>query len=174
MEASRPSRLPMLQVGTMKRTKVVLLLLAGSAILGRAQSLQDGKDSWTDPSTGLTWAARDNGKDVSWNGAVKYCRTSRIGGYSDWRLATLDELKGIYDENANSPGRAGKRAVTWHIKGDLFLTGHPWSSNYRSDDRGRNSGYSWFLDFNDGRSSNQPSGFPYSSSFRRALCVRGK
>lgn len=96
----------------MKRAKVGFLLLAISAFLGRAQSSQDEKDSWTDPSTGLTWAARDNGKDVSWKGAVKYCQNLRLGGYSDWRIATLDELKGIYDENTNSPGRAGKRAVT--------------------------------------------------------------
>ncbi len=89
---------------------------------------------WIDSSTGLMWAAKDNGKAMSWKGAVKYCRTLRVAGYSDWRLATLDELKGIYDENANAPGLAGKRAVTWHIKGNLFLTGHPWSSNYRSDE----------------------------------------
>ncbi len=158
----------------MKRTNVGLLLLAVSAILGRAQSSQDGKDSWADPSTGLTWAARDNGKDVSWKGAMKYSRNLRIGGFSDWRLATLAELEGIYDKNANSSGRVGKRADTWHVKGNLFLTGHPWSSNYRSDDRGRNSGYSWYFDFGDGRPSNEPSGFPYPSNFRRALCLRGK
>jgi Protein of unknown function (DUF1566) len=157
----------------MKRTTVGLLLLAVSAIYGRAQSSQDAKDSWIDPSTGLTWAARDNGKDVSWKGAMKYCQNLRIGGFSDWRLATLDELIGIYDKNSNAPGRAGNRAFTWHVKGNLFLTGTTWSSNYRTDDRGRNAGYSWYFDFNDGRSSNQPSGFPYPSS-KRALCVRGK
>ncbi len=157
----------------MKRTKTGLLMLAAAVFLGRAQSSQDRRDSWTDPYTGLTWAARDNEKDTSWKGAVKYCRNLRLGGHSDWRLATLDELKGMYDENANAPGRAGKRDVTWHVKGNLFLTGHPWSSEYRSDDRGRNSGYSWFFNFNDGRKDNDPSGFPYPSS-KRALCVRGK
>lgn len=157
----------------MKRTKIVLLLLVFLAILGKAQSSQDGRDSWTDPSTGLTWAARDNGKDLSWKGAVKYCRNLSIGGYSDWRLATLDELRGIYDKNVDSPGRAGERAVTWHVKGNLYLTGHSWSSNYRKDDRGQNSGYSWFFNFNNGRSDNDPSGFPYPSS-KRALCVRGE
>jgi hypothetical protein len=168
----------------MNRVKVVLLLVAAVGIEGSAQSVRsrisDGEAEaqkqglWTDPSTGLTWTARDNGKDVSWKGAVKYCRDLRIGGFSDWRLATLDELKGIYDTNSHAPGRDGLGASTWHVKGNLYLTGYQWSSNYRTDDRGRNSGYSWFFDFNDGRSSNQPSGFPYSSSFRRALCVRGK
>jgi hypothetical protein len=158
----------------MKRAKVGLLLLVVSAFLGLAQSSQGGKDSWTDPSTGLTWAARDNGKDVSWKGAVKYCRNLRIGGFSDWRLATLAELEGIYDKNASSPGRVGKRAEAWPVKGNLFLTGHPWSSEFRSDDRGRNSGYSWYFDFGNGRPNEEPTGFPYPSNFRRALCVRGK
>jgi hypothetical protein len=36
----------------------------------RAQETQ-ARGVWTDPSTGLMWAARDNGKDVSWKGAVK-------------------------------------------------------------------------------------------------------
>jgi hypothetical protein len=59
---------------------------------------------WTDPSTGLIWTAKDNGKDVSWNSATKYCRNLRIAGYSDWRLPNLTELQGIYDENAFAPG----------------------------------------------------------------------
>ena len=158
----------------MKRTTVVLLLLAFSANMVRAQSSKGGKDTWTDPSTGLTWAARDNGKDVSWKGAGKYCRQLRIGGHSDWRLPTLEELEGIYDENANSPGLAGKIVFHWYVKGNLFLTGHPWSSEYRTDDRGRDSGYYWYFSFNDGRPNNEPSGWPYPSTFKRALCVCGK
>lgn len=158
----------------MERTTVGLLLLAVSATFGTAQSSQNGKDSWTDPSTGLTWAARDNGKGISWKGAEKYCRNLRIGGHADWRLPAIDELKGIYDKNASSPGRVGKRADTWPVKGNLFLTGHPWSSEFRSDDRGRNSGYSWYFDFGNGRPNSDPSGFPYPSNIKRALCVRGK
>jgi hypothetical protein len=59
------------------------------------------------------------------------------------------------------------------VKGNLFLTGYQWSSERRNDDRGNPSGYAWFFDFNDGKSNNQPSGFPYSPSFMRELCVRG-
>ena len=32
---------------------------------------------WVDPSTSLMWAGKDNGKDVSWNKAMKYCRDLR-------------------------------------------------------------------------------------------------
>ena len=130
---------------------------------------------WIDPSTGLMWAAKDNGRDMSWKGAAKYCRDLRLAGYSDWRLATLAEFRTIYDRNANASGLAGTRKdspFTYHVKGNLFLTGDEWSSERRYDDRGHPSGYDWYFDFNEGRSDNEPSGFPYSSSLKRALCVR--
>jgi hypothetical protein len=122
------------------------------------------------------WTGRDTGKDVSWGKAMKYCRDLRLGGYSDWRLATLAELGMIYDRNANAPGLAGPgkgRSFTWHVKGNLFLTGDQWSSGQRVDDRGHASGYAWYFDFNDGRANNQPTGFPYPFDNKRALCVRG-
>jgi hypothetical protein len=124
------------------------------------------------------WAGKDNGKDVSWKSAVKYCRGLRLAGYSDWRLATLAELEGIYDKSANAPGlaRLGGPAkgsdFTWHVKGNLFLTGNQWSSERINDDRGHPSAYENYFDFNEGKSNDQPSGFPYSSSSMRALCVR--
>ena len=170
------------------RAKAATLLLFVSALIASAQSTpgsqgvtQDtqSRGSWTDPSTGLMWAGKDNGKDVSWKKAMKYCRDLRLAGYSDWRLATLSELEGIYDKNANAPGlaRLGGPAkgsdFTWHVKGNLFLTGNQWSSSQRIDDRGHPNGYAWYFDFNEGRPNNEPTGFPYSFTNRRALCVRG-
>jgi hypothetical protein len=167
------------------QVKVVLILLSVVAIIAGAQSASEGQSHapetqargvWTDPSTGLMWAGKDNGRDVSWKGAVKYCRDLRLAGYSNWRLATLAELAAIYDRNANAPGSAGPgkdNLFTYHVKGNLFLTGDEWSSERRYDDRGHPSGYEWYFDFNEGRSDNQPSGFPYPHSLVRALCVRG-
>ena len=168
--------------------KAATLLLLVSALIASAQSTpgsqggtQDtqSRGFWADPSTGLMWAAKDNGKDVSWNKAMKYCRDLRLSGYSDWRLATLSELEGIYDKNANTPGlaRLGGPAkgsdFTWHVKGNLLLTGNQWSSSQRIDDRGHPNGYEWYFDFNEGRPNNDPTGFPYPFTNRRALCVRG-
>jgi hypothetical protein len=164
--------------------KAVALLLLGCALIASAQSAPEGQNGaqetqkrgyWTDPSTGLMWAGKDNGRDVSWKGAVKYCRDLRLAGYSNWRLATLADLRAIYDRNANAPGLAGPGnddLFTYHVKGNLFLTGDEWSSERRYDDRGHPSGYEWYFDFNEGRSDNQPSGFPYPHSLMRALCVR--
>jgi len=124
------------------------------------------------------WAGRDNGRDVSWKGAVKYCRNLRLAGYANWRLATLPELEGIYDKNAGAPGLArlggpsNGSDFTWHVKGILFLTGDEWSSERIKDDRGHPSGYVWYFDFNEGRPNDDPTGWPYSFVMMRALCVR--
>ncbi len=131
---------------------------------------------WTDPATNLMWAAKDNGKDVSWKKAKKYCRGLRLAGYSDWRLASIEELKGIYDKNANAPGLMGpsdkSTVAMWHVKGNIFLTENQWSSTQVRDDSGRPSAYVWYFDFNEGRSNNDPTGFPYPYNNMRALCVR--
>lgn len=126
---------------------------------------------WVDTS-GLMWAGKDNGKDVSWHKAMKYCGNLRLAGYSDWRLATIYELQDIYDANVESPGLAGPskgRAFSWHVKGGLFLTGVEWSSSRNHDDRGHPSGSAPRFDFNNGQRFNDLLGY---SDGKRALCVR--
>jgi hypothetical protein len=127
---------------------------------------------WTDPSTGLMWAAKDNGKDLSYESAVQYCRDLRLAGHSDWRLATLVELQGIYDKTAIAHGLAGAHGEVrnrWHVKGNLFLTGEPWAY----DQSGRTEQRQDSFNFDTGRANN-PNGFLSPSfSFKRALCVRG-
>lgn len=162
--------------------KVAALLLSVTAIQASAQSSPEGEGGaqetqirgyWIDPSTGLMWAGKDNGKDVSWNKAMKYCRDLRLAGYSDWRLATVGELEGIYDKNANAPGRAGPstgRPFTFHVKGNLFLTGNQWTSTRLVDDRGHPSGYASRFDFNEGRVFNGDELWFHTN--KRALCVR--
>jgi hypothetical protein len=157
--------------------------LPAAAVQASAQSAPEGqssaqetqaRDVWTDPSTGLMWTGRDNGKDISWKHAIKYCRDLRLAGYSDWRLPNMAELQPIYDRTANAPGLAGPRKkprpFSSHVKGNLFLTGIRWSSNYREDDRGRYSGYAYYFDFNSGKPDNDEGGY---SDGKRALCVRG-
>ena len=165
--------------------KIAVIFLSAVSMTAGGQSSTESKDTaqetqarayWIDPSTGLMWTAKDNGKDVSWGKAMKYCRNLRLAGYSDWRLASLGELQGIFDKDANAPGLAGPskkpRAFTWRVKGNLFLTGDEWSSERMKDDRGHPNGYEWYFNFNEGRADNDPSGWPYSSVGSRALCVR--
>ena len=154
----------------------VFLAFAVSALTVLSQDTQTG-GYWVDLSTRLMWAAKDNGRDVKWKKAVQYCRDMRLAGYSDWRLATLPELEGIYDKTAVAPGlaRLGGPAkgsdFMWHVKGNLFLTGNQWSSSRIPDDRGHPSGYAWRFDFNEGRSFDGDEESFFTN--KRALCVRG-
>lgn len=160
------------------QAKIGLILLSVAAVIAGAQAQSNnptGRDTqargfWVDTS-GLMWAGKDNGKNVNWHQAMKYCRDLRLAGYSDWRLATIYELQDIYLADLETPGLAGPgrgRAFTWHVEGGLFLSGDEWSGTRGLDDRGHPSGYPWYFDFNEGKrfDVDEP------SSGHRALCVR--
>jgi hypothetical protein len=159
--------------------KVAALLLFVAAIHGGAQSAPEGQGGadtqargvWTDPSTGLMWAGKDNGKDVNFKSAVKYCRNLHLAGYSDWRLANMFELQPLYDKAVDSPGltrRDDSVKTMWHVKGNLFLTGYPWAN----DQNKSTSGYHYYFDFNEGKSNDQPTGSPTRApSCERCVCA---
>jgi hypothetical protein len=161
--------------------RVVLVLFFAVTIIAGAQSSGQDQNSaqetlargyWSDPSTGLIWTAKDNGKDVTWRDAVKYCRNQNFAGYSDWRLPSIDELQGIYDDagfSAPHP-KNSMLVLAGRAKGGLLLSGaREWSSSRVLDDRGHNTGYAWQYDYLHGRRWKDPLG--YTGSLR-ALCVR--
>lgn len=54
-----------------------------------------------DHKTGLMWQddkSIDNA--VSWYEAVEIAKKCQIGGFNDWRIPSIDELKSIYDKNS--------------------------------------------------------------------------
>jgi hypothetical protein len=127
--------------------------------------LSDTVPTWTDPATGLMWARKDNGGDVTWQQAANYCQNLALGGYSGWRLPTIDELQGIYDSGINVPGQWGNgKLVAFHVKGSLKLSGWQTSSS-----QGNASGEAWDFDFGAGLRPSYPLGFGHNG---RALCVR--
>jgi|ERR1700674_629062 len=130
------------------------LLLTLTMVLGQIRMLGQS-DTWTDPTTKLMWAGQDNGSDVDWNSAVNYCKTLRLGGHANWRLATIDELEGIYDPTQDVNG--------YHIKGGIRVSGVVWSSSDRL------FGEAWGFNFKDGQRTSNPTDFDFRS---RAVCVR--
>ncbi len=167
----------------MKRQATVVLIFfffVVNILAGAQSSVQDRSSAqetlargyWVDSSTGLIWAANDNGKDVTWGSALKYCRNLSLAGYYDWRLPSIDELQGIYD-HSGFPAPHPKDVVpvlAGKGKGGLLLTGaREWSSNRVLDDRGHRTGYAWEYDFPHGKRWKDPLG--YTGSLR-ALCVR--
>ncbi|MEN6508869.1 MAG: DUF1566 domain-containing protein [Smithella sp.] len=51
-----------------------------------------------DTQTNLMWAAKDNGQDINWYDAQKYCENYRGGGYTDWRMPKKEELAELFDK----------------------------------------------------------------------------
>jgi hypothetical protein len=47
----------------------------------RKQAEAEVHPTWTDPDTGLMWAKKDNGSDVSWNQASDYCTKLQLVGF---------------------------------------------------------------------------------------------
>jgi len=100
----------------------------------RARGAQQdtGSGVWTDPATGLMWTRRDNGFALRWQPAVEYCQNLHLGGYADWRLPTIDELKMIYNPNAGVVcGEYGR--MSCQIKGGIRLTSSVVWSSTRGD-----------------------------------------
>lgn len=168
-----------------RQVKIVLILLSTVAVIGGAQSPTEdrglaeetqARGYWVDPSIGLMWAGKDNGKDVNWHKAREFCSTLRLAGYSDWRLASIEELLRIHEKGAKAPAeiRDSKdhktQAYAFDVMGSLFLTGRTWSGSTVKDDRGFSPEFGWFMDFNEGvrlyDKLNLADGM-------RALCVRG-
>jgi hypothetical protein len=48
---------------------------------------------WTDPTSGLMWENPPNAGAEDWTDAHSYCWYLDIGGYSDWEVPTISELR---------------------------------------------------------------------------------
>jgi len=99
---------------------------------GRFIAYDDG--TVLDTQTNLMWAAKDNGRDISWANAKSYCENYRGGGYTDWRLSTQHELMGLFDANKSQKAECGIPAI--YIATDLIhLTcWWVWGSETRGSD----------------------------------------
>jgi len=121
--------------------------------------LTQSGSTWTDPATGLMWATESNGSNVTWNQAKGYCADLNLGGYANWRLATIAELEGIYDPTKN--------VGPCHVKGGIRFHDLCWSW---SSSPGIDAGEAWGLGFISGQQSSIPvEGSRYDT---RVLCVR--
>lgn len=131
---------------------------ASQAAAEQQRRQEEASPTWTDPATGLMWTRKDNGSNVTWQQAMDYCQRLQLAGHGDWRLATIDELQGIYDGRFRGSGD--------YIKGNLDTSAAEWSSSQNA------SGLAEYLIFF------APGGpIPEfrelgSSEGTRALCVR--
>jgi hypothetical protein len=132
---------------------VIILLYAGlQAAIG-----QDSAKSWEDKSTGLSWTIDDNGSDLNWSQANAYCEGLNLGGHTGWRLATIEELEGIYDRNLKKQYKA-KEPIN-------LQSANVWSGSKNK------LGDSWIFNFGYGGSSLSSGGGGGCGTLGRAICT---
>ena len=126
------------------------VVLTGGMVKDALTSLiwqQDG--SWT--RTG-----RSSSENCTWAEAQPYCSELTLGGYSDWRLPTVKELRSIVDFTVYDP--AINRTAFPNTPGERFWTSSPFAGS---------SDYAWNVDFSDGFLD-----VNHAGSYFRVRCVR--
>ena len=115
---------------------------------------------YTDPATQLMWSAKDNHEIITWDEAVQYAKNFKGGGFSDWRLPTIQELRGLYNISKTITLQTGKKI---HVIDQVKLTSH---RLWTSDSKDKKAQY---FDFEKGSPSSNDRTDPYSM---RVLVVR--
>ncbi|MBO4698075.1 DUF1566 domain-containing protein [bacterium] len=144
---------------------------------------------WEDPETKLMWSMKSL-DSLRWNSAVSYCEDLEEGGYSDWRLPTIDELRTLIRNCANTEPdgdcrvtddgclkescanyfcgcdyRGGNNGAYYSKMGDdggIYL----WSSSTQSDE----ADHAWTVCFDQGRVLAYDKDYKYNEY--PARCVR--
>ncbi len=105
---------------------------------GRYIDHEDG--TITDTKIGLMWTNKDSyadlGKCLDWNKSRGYVSSLTRGGYNDWRMPTVEELKSIYQKSKNNKTYSGD---TIHSD-PIFASGgghYYWSSETKGSSRTR-------------------------------------
>lgn len=97
------------------------------------------------PSLGLMIQKYDISSGANWNDAKTLCQNSTVGGYTDWRVPTVGELRSLYDYGVS---------VNWNenLVGVFMRTGNAyyWSSTI--------SNYYYSVDMSSGSSFNSSNG----------------
>ena len=68
--------------------------------------VDNGDGTISSPDTGLMWTKKDShadlGKCLTWHESDEYVRQLKTGGYSDWRMPSLEEIFSIYDNTKDT------------------------------------------------------------------------
>jgi hypothetical protein len=73
--------------------------------IARSYSRDDTKEVVVDNVTQLMWQDNADANTITkgWTDAVAYCEDLTLGGYSDWRLPSIEELRSIIDIGRYDP-----------------------------------------------------------------------
>jgi hypothetical protein len=135
-----------------------------------ASSFKDnGNETVTDLTTNLMWQQCSDGLSgtgcatgtaatVTWESAITYCEGLILGGFTDWRLPNIKELKSIADMTIYNP--------TINV---TYFPNPVASYHFSSTTEALWSGAAWTVDFTSGVASSQ---IKVNTFYVR--CVRGQ
>ena len=95
----------------------------------RFKEISDG--IWEDQKTGLQWTKTFI--EMPWQDAVDFCANLEYGGYSDWRLPTINELEAIIDKRKHNPASKLPDTVSsyyWSSTASAYYTDYAWGVNF--------------------------------------------
>lgn len=147
------------------------LVLAGSVTLSASQVLaadssassemvDQGGGVLKQVATGLEWAQSDNGADINWSAAGKFCAGKGAG----WRLPSVSELQSLYDKSGKAESRCGT-GFTCKVSPLFHLSG-PWAWSNEAI----SSVSAWIVILTRG---NTDTYVVADATKKRALCVQG-
>ena len=88
----------------MKNILIKSILLGSLTLSLNADFIRDNtKLVVNDTKTGLMWQDDAVGSTMDWSTAITTCENLTLGGYSDWRLPNIRELKSIADRTRANP-----------------------------------------------------------------------
>jgi hypothetical protein len=157
-----------------KRFLVLLCVIVISTKSSLGMSSKGPSTWWPDPSTGLMWTGQSNGFGyINWQRGNEFCSALRLGGYSDWRLPTLTEIRSITISYHYDPNVEGRENPTYPkipyngaaFKGGIVAQGvYIWTSTPAGDQKVWTESYGY------------PAGEMISKvttgSARQAICTR--
>jgi len=73
--------------------KPIFLGVKGTPLYKKYQFIVFNNQTVLDMQTGLMWATLDNGHDLDWYNAKKFCENYQGGDVTDWRLPGINELE---------------------------------------------------------------------------------
>jgi len=78
--------------------KFGLCLVIGLLVLGfgLSQAVSSGENqTWRDTKSGLMWETRPSFNEMDGKSAYTHCKDLFLGGFSDWRLPSISELRSL-------------------------------------------------------------------------------
>lgn len=106
--------------------------------IARTFTRDDTKNIVTDNATLLQWQDGTTPATMNWANANTYCIDLDFGGYSDWRLPTVEELMTITNKGAVNPSKFTEFAN--------IVSNYYWSSSTYASDTSR----AWGVTFGNG------------------------